>query len=158
MPSTSPIAASLPVAGMTISIGNAGSPEVFTVIANVTDYSQAMKQTIVMVTNVGDNYVRRQPTLLDPGTPTFKIFWIPEEATHRNSNNGGGSNADGLRFLFINRLLRDFQIGYPADANGNTETDAFKAFTTDFGITGKTGGVFEANITLGINDQAPSFV
>lgn len=157
MPSTSPIAASLPVAGLTISIGNAASPEVMSVIANVTDYSQAMKQTIVMVTNVGDAYVRRQPTLLDPGTPTFKIFWIPLETSHRNSNNGGAI-ADGLRFLFIQRLLRDVQIGYPADPNGNTETDAFKAFVTDFGITGKTGGVFEANITLGINDQAPSFV
>src|SRR5579871_752843 len=157
MPSTSPIAASLPVAGLTISVGTAGSPESFSVIANVQDYNQAMKQTVVMVTNVGDTYVRRQPTLLDPGVPTFKIFWIPEETSHRNSA-GGGSVAAGLRYLLINKLLRDYQIGYPADPNGNTETDAYKAFVTDFQVTGKVGGVFEAQVTLGINDQAPSFV
>ncbi len=157
MPSTSPIAASLPVAGLTISVSTSGSPESFSVIANVQDYAQAMKSTVVMVTNVGDNYVRRQPTLIDPGVPTFKVFWIPEETSHRNSA-GGGSVAAGLRYLMLQKLLRDWQIGYPADANGNTATDAFKAFVTDFAITAKVGGVFEAQITLGISDQAPSFV
>ena len=157
MSSTSPIAASLPVSGMTISIGTSGSPDSFSVIANVQDYSQAMKSTIVMTTNVGDTYARRQPTLIDPGAPTFKIFWIPAEVSHRNSPDNG-SVAAGLRYLMIQKLLRDIQIKYPPDANGNVETDAFKAFVTDFGITGKVAGVFEAQITLGISDQAPSFV
>lgn len=156
MSSTSPIAASLPVSGMTISVGTAGSPDSFAVIANVEDYAQAMKSTVVMTTNVGDTYVRRQPTLIDPGAPTFKIFWIPEEVTHRNSPDSGSVPA-GLRYLMLNKLLRDVQIGYPADANGNKATDAFKAYVTDFGVTGKVGGVFEAQITLGISDPAPSF-
>jgi len=156
-PSTSPIAAQLPVEGLLVSVGTAGSPETLDVIANLTDYSQAMKSTIVLTTNVGDAYVRRAPTIIDPGEPTFTIFWIPMEATHRNSI-GGGAVAAGLRYLMLNKLLRDFQVSYPADANGNTEADAYKAFVTEFGITGKTADVFRASIKLGINDQSPFFV
>ena len=157
MPSTSTIAASLPVSGMTISVGTSGSPDSFNVIANVDNYQQAMKSTVVMVTNVGDTYVRRQPTLIDPGAPSFTIYWIPEEPSHRNSPDGG-TVAAGLRYLMLNKLLRDFKITYPADPNNNVGVDAFKAFVTDFGVQGKTGEVFRANITLGINDTAPSFV
>jgi len=142
---------------MTVSVGSAGSPETMSVIANVDNYSQAMKSTIVMTTNVGDSYARRAPTLIDPGAPSFTIFWIPEETSHRNSLNGGIISA-GLRYLMIQKLLRDVQIGYPADANGNTGTDAYKAFVTDFAISGKTADVFRAQITLGINDQNPFFV
>lgn len=155
--SASLLGADLPVAGLSVSVGTAGSPEGMSVIANAEDYNQAMKSTVVMVTNVTDTYVRRQPTVIDPGAPSFKIFWVPLEPSHRNSINGG-TQAAGLRYLMINRLLRDWQIGYPADANGDLATDAFKAFVTDFGITGKVAGVFEAQITLGINDSNPSFV
>lgn len=157
-PSVSPIAASLPISGYQLRVGTAGSPENMSYIANVQDYNQAMKSTIVMVTNVGDLYVRRQPTLIDPGAPTFKIFYIPEETSHRNSiNTVPVPVAAGLRYLFINQLLRDWQSQYPPDPNGNSPEDAYKAFVTDFGITGKIGGVFEAQCTLGINDSAPSF-
>lgn len=157
MPSTSPIAASLPVAGVTLTVFTAGSPTTPSIVANVQDYAQAMKSTIVNVTNVGDTYMRRQPTVIDPGQPTFKIFWIPEEVSHRNAADAG-LVAAGLRYLMIKKLLRQFEINYPADPNNNTPSDSFLAFVTDFGITGKVAGVFEAQITLGINDQNPYFV
>jgi hypothetical protein len=154
---TSSIAAALPVSGMTLSVGTAGSPDSQSVIANIEDYNQAMKSTVVMVTNVGDTFVRRQPTLIDPGEVTFKIFWIPLEPSHRNSADSG-TVAAGLRYLLLNKLLRNFEVTYPADPNGNVGVDDYKAFVTDFGVTGKVGGVFEASITLGINDAQPSFV
>ena len=93
MSSTSPIAAQLPIAGVTISIGTSGSPDSLSVIANVQDYNQAMKSTVVMTTNVGDTFVRRAPTLIDPGAPSFKIFWIPDETSHRNSPDNGTVSA-----------------------------------------------------------------
>lgn len=154
-PSTSPIAADLPVSGFQIRVGNASSASSFSYIANVQDYNRAQKSTVVMVTNVGDQFVRRQPTIIDPGAPTFKIFYIPEETSHRNAVNGGAVAA-GLIYLQINQLLRDWQAQYPPDPNGNSPEEAYKAFVTDFGITGKVAGVFEAQVTLGINDQAPS--
>ena len=155
MPSTSQIAASLPFQGTTISFGNAASPEAMSVVANVEDWNQSGKSTVVMVTNAGDTFARRQPTVIDPGAPTFKIFWIPLEPSHRNSNNGGGTVADGLRYIWINKLLRDVQINYPPDPNGDIATDAFKAFVTDFQITGKVGGVFEAEVEFTANDGNP---
>lgn len=155
MAGTSPIAAGLAISGLQISVGTSASPDSFAVIANVQDWNMASKSTVVMVTNVSDTYVRRFPTLLDPGAPSFKIFYLPDEVTHRNAADAGSVPA-GLRYLWINKALRDWKVSYPADANGNTPVDAFKAYVTDFGITGKTGGVFEAQITLGISDSAPS--
>lgn len=103
--STSPIAADLPVTGLLLGIGTSGSPDTVNIIANQSGYNQAMKSTIVMVTNVGDQFVRRQPTIVDPGEPTFSIFWVPEEVSHRNSPDNGTVTA-GLRYLMIKRLLR----------------------------------------------------
>ncbi|SRR5579885_2094872 len=155
MAGTSPIAASLPVSGLTIQVGTSGSPDSFATIANVQDWNMASKSTVVMTTNVSDTYVRRQPTLLDPGAPSFKIFYLPEEVTHRNAADAGSVPA-GLRYLWIQKALRDWQVHYPADANNNAPVDAFKAYVTDFQITAKVGGVFEAQISLGISDSAPS--
>jgi hypothetical protein len=155
--STSVLGASLPITGLTLSIGTSGSPDTLNIIANQEEYNQAMKSTVVMVTNVGDQFVRRQPTIVDPGEPTFKVFWVPEEPSHRNSPDAGAVTA-GLRYLLIKRLLRQTEVSYPADLNGNTPADSFMAFTTSFGITGKVAGVFEAQVTMGISDQNPFFV
>lgn len=156
MSSTSPIMDGLPVTGLTISVGTSGSPDTLNVIANATDYAQSMKSTIVMTTNVGDSYVRRHPTIVDPGEPAFTIFWIPEEVSHRNSADAGTVTA-GLRWLMINKVLRQVVVHYPADANGNAPSDSYESYFTEFGITGKTADVFRASIKLGISDQAPSF-
>lgn len=155
---TSQISAALGFQGLEICIGATGSPETFTIVSNVEDYTQAMKNTVVMVTNAGDNFVRRFPTVTDPGEPTFKIFWIPLEPSHRNSPESGGNIAAGLRYLCINKVLTDVQTRYPADANGDVATDAFKAYITSFQVTGKVAGVFEATVAFGISDQNPSFV
>lgn len=153
MPITSPIAAALPVAGLLLQVGTGGSPETFQTIANATDMALPVMADTVEITNVGDVWKRKIPTLLDMGKISFKLYWIPEEVTHRNSINGGSVGA-GLRYLFINKLIRDWQFVYP---DGNSSTDAFPAYVTEFAITGKTGHVFEATITL-TNSGAPQLV
>ena len=153
MPSTSLIADSTSVAGLLLQVGNASSPETMQTIANVTDFSLPVTAAVVDVTNVGDQWRRRSPTLNDMGKITFKIFWVPEEPTHRNSANGG-TVAAGLRYLLVNRLLRDWQAIYP---DGNQRTDAWPAYVTSFAITGKTGAKFEAAVELS-NSGAPSLV
>ena len=153
--STSPIAASLPVTGLNIFVNTAASANAPSIIYNVQDFARAQKSTVVMVTNVGNRFAKRQPTLIDPGVPTFKVFYIPDDASMRNSPDTG-AQAAGLIYLQLNLLLREFAAKYPADANGNVEEEAYFAFVTDFGITGKTAGVFEAAVTLGISDDNPS--
>jgi hypothetical protein len=153
MPSTSLQGPAIAVENLLLQIGNAGSPETMATIANVQDVNLPVIANVVDVTNVGDSWHRRIPTLHDMGKITFKIFWVMEEPTHRNSA-GGGSVGAGLRYLLINNLLRDFAFVYP---DGNSSTDAFPAYVTSFAITGKVAGVFEATIELS-NSGPPSLV
>ncbi len=153
MPSTSIIGPAFGTLGTLLQVGNSSCPESMNTIANASDLTLPVIAETVDVTNLGDLWRRRIPSLLDMGTIAFKIFWIMEEATHRNSVNGGSIGA-GLRYLLVNRLLRDFQFVYP---DGNNSTDAFPAYTTSFAITGAVGGVFTGDINLS-NSGAPSLV
>ena len=67
------------------------------------------------------------------------------EPTHANV-------ANGLRYIMINRELRDFKILYPDAA---TSSDVIPAYVTSFQVTGKVGNVYEGEITL-TNDGAPT--
>ncbi len=153
MAATSPIASALAVAGVLLQVGNNSSPETMQTIANVTDLSLPVMSEVADVTNVSDSWRRRFPTLHDMGKISFKVFWVMEEVTHRNSVNGGTVGA-GLRYLLVQSLKRDFQFVY---SDGNSSTDAFPAYVTSFAITGKVGGVWEASVELS-NDGAPSLV
>ena len=153
MASTSPIGSAIAVSGLLLQVGNNSSPETMQTIANLTDVALPVMSEVVDVTNVSDPWRRRFPTRLAMGKISAKLFWVMEEITHRNSANGGLVGA-GLRYLLINRLKRDFQLVYP---DGNSSTDAFPAYTTNFAITAKVGGVFEAAIEWS-NDGAPSLV
>lgn len=153
MSSTSAIGPAFGTLGTLLQVGNSSSPESMNTIANASDLTLPVMAEVVDVTNLGDLWRRRIPSLLDMGTIAFKIFWIMLEVTHRNSINGGTIGA-GLRYLLVNRLLRDYQFVYP---DGNSSTDAFPAYATSFAITGAVGGVFTASINLS-NSGAPSLV
>ena len=143
---TSPLGPALAVEGLLIQVGNGSSPETFSTIANATDLSEPVATDVVEVTNVGDSWKRRLPTLHDMGKIGFKVYWQPEDSTHNNGT--------GLRFFLINSLLRDYQFVYPGDPAA-PPTDAFPAYAVEFAIMGKVGGVFEATVTLA-NSGAPS--
>lgn len=153
MPSTSLIAPAIGALGTLVQVGNSSSPETMNTICNATDLTLPVIAEVVDVTNLGDQWRRRIPSLLDMGTIHFKIYWVMEEATHRNSINGGSVGA-GLRYLLVRQLLRDFQFVYP---DGNSSTDAFPAYTTSFSITAAIGGVYTADINLS-NSGAPQLV
>lgn len=153
MSCTSLIAPAIGTRGTLLQVGNGSSPETMQTIANATDLTLPVMSEKVDVTALCDLWRRRIPTLNDMGTIAFKIFWVMEEPTHRNSLNGGLVGA-GLRYLLINQLLRDYQFVYP---DGNNSTDAFPAYCTSFSITGAVGGVYTAAIELS-NSGAPSLV
>ena len=153
MSCTSSIGPAQTVTGMLFQVGNGSSPETMNTIANATDLTLPVKTDVVDVTAFCDQWHRKIPTLNDMGKITCKIYWVMEEPTHRNSVNGGTVGA-GLRYLLVNRLLRDYQFVYP---DGNSSTDAFPAYCTMFSITGKVGGVFEASAEFD-NSGAPSLV
>jgi hypothetical protein len=150
MPNTSLIAAGLPTAGLQLLVGNNSSPETFSVIANASELKLPTISEVVDVTNFGDLWRRRMPTIQDMGKIAFKIFWEMEEPSHNNST------PYGLRYLLINKLLRDWQIIYPNGPSGaGASTDAFPAYVTSFEIVAGIGKVFEGMIELS-NSGAPS--
>lgn len=151
MPSTSAVAAAVAVEGFILSMGNGASPEVFTQICNISDFTLPVKSDTVEVTNVGDKWKRRIATLMDMGTMTFKVFWVMTEPTHMNLISGA---VHGIRYNMINQIQANFKAVYN---DGFTSTDIFPAFVTQFAINGKVGGVFEATMDLS-NNGAPTLV
>jgi hypothetical protein len=145
--STSLINSAIEVTGALFGIGDGASPENFTIVANATDWSSPTKVETVDVTNFGDQWRRRKATLNDMGETKFKLFWVMTEPTHENVSGG-------LRYLMINRIKKDFGFQYP---DGHNSTDIIPGYITSFAVTGKVGGVFEAEITL-TNDGAPTLV
>ena len=147
--STSLVASAIAVEGMVLQISNGASPAVFNSICNVQDWNEPDTSETVDVTNVGDKWRRRISTLLDMGKMKAKIFWVMTEPSHQNAVNAG---IQGLRYIYSQQLLVQFQVVYP---NQNQSIDRFYAYVTGFQITGKVGGVFEAEIEFTANDGNP---
>ena len=159
--STSIYGQDLSVAGLLLQVANGASPDSFTTLANVSDLSLPLSCKTVDVTNVGNLWVAMAPTIHEMGKIAFKIFYIPEDPTMRNSN-PGGAVAAGLMWLFLNSNvvaanvqvgLRDWQMVFP---DGNDTLLAWAAFVTSFQITAKVAAVFEASMELTNNGTAPS--
>ena len=156
--STSPLGPAVSIAGLLLQVDNGSSPDTFQTIANVDSITYPMTCETVDVTNVGNLWKAMFPTLHNMGKIAFKIFWIPEEVTHRNAATAGSTGA-GLMWLFLNANaagnagLRDWQLVVP---DGNDSTIAFEAYVTSFSIDAKVGNVFTASIELTNNGVAPS--
>ena len=148
---TSPEGAAIETIGFQLMVGNALSPESFFNILNATKFKLPSKADVIDVTNYGDLWRRRIPTLLDMGEIAFTVYWVMTELSHHN---GPNSTAWGLRYMLVNRLLRDWEAVYP---DGNNSTDAFPAYVVNFEISGNIAGVYEANITLN-NSGQPTLV
>ncbi|HET9304877.1 MAG TPA: discoidin domain-containing protein [Candidatus Sulfotelmatobacter sp.] len=133
-------------AGMLLQVDN-GSGTFYTV-ANTTDFKIPSMAELVDVSEFGDLWRRRVPTLLDMGKITFKIFWVMEDSSHNNSS------AVGLRYLMLNLIKRTWRVVYP---DGLGSIDSFPAYVTNFEITGATGKVFEGSIELS-NSGSPTLV
>jgi len=147
MPTTSTLGPALQTVGLTLGVSSTDSPASFTTVANVSEISSPTMAEKVDVTNLGDTWRRRIPTLLDMGEVTLKLFWIPTDTTQANSS-------AGLRYLMLQKSHRYFQLSYP---DGLSSADVIPGYVTGYKISGKVGGVFEAEITLS-NSGAPTLV
>lgn len=144
-PFTSPLGSSLVFEGTALEVGIAGSPGSFVQIANVEDLNIPIKSDKVDVTNVGDHWHRRRPTLNDMGTITFKTFYQPADTTHDNVSGG-------LLYMQINQVLADWQVVLVDTA---ATTHAFPAYVTSSALTAKVGDVWHMANELS-NDGPPT--
>ena len=69
------------------------------------------------------------------------------EPSHRNQSGG-------LRYVLVNKLVRDFQLIYN---DGFSSTDVWPGYITGFQVTGSIGKVYEAEIEVS-NSGPPTLV
>jgi predicted secreted protein len=135
----------IPAFGTFLKIGDGGGPESFTTIAEVksiTGPTMSAKIDDVTTHSTGTPWREKLATLLDGGTLTFALNFIPTDATQ--------SFSSGLLRDFANRTKRNFKLVFP---NGAATTWAFAAFVADFKMNAPVDGVLDANLTLNVSGQ-----
>lgn len=131
--------------GTLLQIGDGGSPETFTTIAEVQDISgPSFSLDTAEVTSHGSTGGWKEyiGTLLDGGEVSFDINFLPTETTH--------GYASGLLKDMVNKTVRNFQIVFP-DAASTTWT--FAALITGFETSEPVGDQLSASVTLKITGQ-----
>lgn len=129
--------------GTLLKVGDGGSPEVFTTIAEVLDISGPEETTEVEdATNHGSpsGWEEVIPTIQSGGESNFEVNYIPAHATH--------DAITGLLADKRNKTLRNFKIVMP-DV-GNTE-ESFAAYVTKMGRTRNVKGKLIGSFTLRIS-------
>ncbi len=128
--------------GILLKKGNGGSPETFASVAEVKDIKPfKLKAETKETTHHGVSGAWRtfKPTLIEGGECTFKINFLPDDATHDFSA--------GLASDLINRQQRNYQIVLP---DTTSTTYQFAAIVTQFDPDGAVDGLLETDVTLKI--------
>jgi len=123
-----------------LKLGDGGTPEAFTTIAEVMDISgpelSADTEEVTSHSST-DGWKEKIITLLDGGDVTFELNFIPTGATH--------SYAAGLLKDLANRTRRNFQHVFP---NVGATTWSFSAYVTKFPVRAPVNGVLRVPVTL----------
>ena len=158
------IAIAIPAIGTLLQVGNGASPEIFNSIANVGDLTgpsvQAAVVDVTSHTAVSAPWRQKITTLLDPGTISFPLYFVPASGgptgvgTYMGHNFTGG----GLGNLFKNRGLTpgvpyNWKLVFP---DGVPTTYEFQAFISKFSLDAKVAGVLMGTIQLDLTG-VPSF-
>jgi len=153
----------IPAIGTLLQVGNGASPEIFNSIANIGDITgPGTSATVVDVTShtsVSAPWRQKIPTLLDAGTVTLPLYYVPSSGAPTGAGTFmGHSFTAGLGRLFINRGLSpgvpyNWKIIYP---DGLNTTDEFQAFVTKYSQKAPVAGVLTCDVELTITG-IPSF-
>lgn len=131
--------------GTLLKIGDGGTPETFTTIAEVTDINGiSLKSNTEDTTNHSSpgSFEEKIVTTLTMGPIKFGINFIPTAATH--------SYSTGLIKDWYNKTKRNFQLVFPD--TGHT-TWSFPSFVTLVDIKAPVKGKLPADVTLDITGQ-----
>ncbi|MBK8211571.1 MAG: hypothetical protein IPK78_18100 [Rhodospirillales bacterium] len=131
--------------GTFLKLGDGASSETFTTITEVKDIKgPALKLSIEEVTSHSSTagWIEKIGTLLEGGTVTFEMNWIPGHATQ--------SYSAGLLKDMVNRTLRNFQLVVPA---ASTLTWTIAAYVAEFQPDLKVKGAQVVSVTLELSGQ-----
>ncbi|MEM3453498.1 MAG: phage tail tube protein [Candidatus Hadarchaeum sp.] len=130
--------------GTYLKVGDGGSPETFTTIAEVKDITGPdFTLDTVEVTNQDSGHWKEFiPTLLAAGEVRFSVNFVPTDATQGYST--------GLLKDMVNRTKRNFKLVFP---DASSTTWSFSAYVTAFSPKAAVRDVLAADITLKITGQ-----
>lgn len=126
--------------GTLLKIGDGGSPENFTTIAEVTNITgPGGKTKMVDMTNHSSPsaFMEVVPATVDPGTYKLTVNFVPTAVTQ--------NYATGILRDWINRNKRNFQLVWPNTAGTYVQ---FAAYVTDFDQKAGVDGKLEADFSL----------
>lgn len=129
--------------GTKLQIGDGGSPESFTTIAEVTEISgPSLGADTADVTSHDSElneggFEEHIVTILRTGEVTFTINYIPTDGTHDASS--------GLLNDYQNKTLRNFKLVFPDSSN---TTWSFSAYVTGFEPSTSPSDQYDASVTL----------
>ena len=152
------IPAALAAEGTLLQIAQSGvSPAIYNTIANVGDITgPSISATVVDVTSHSSAAPWRQkiPTLLDPGTISVKLFFIPaSDGSFGVPNTPFGHNGtNGLLSVFKARTLNPYAFVF---TDGTTYF--FNAYCTKFSQVAMVAGVYEATVEFTVTGT-PDYV
>lgn len=137
-----PTVKNYPSFGTILKVGDGKSPQGFTAIGQVQSITMSgvtYKTADITTHDQGQAVERLRQTLLQLGTIQFSVVADPQAITHQ------WDPAIGIQWMFVNRIVRAFQI-ITTDPSGITrQFDAFyETVTEDFNVD----GVNKWNVTL----------
>jgi len=127
--------------GTLLKIGDGGTSESFTTIAEVGDIDgPSVEVNAIDVTSHSSANAMKEfvAGLIDPGEISFPINFLPTETTHDDS--------DGLWADMIARTLRNFEMVFP-----DTSECAFAALVTAMSLKEPVDDKLSADVTLKIS-------
>lgn len=144
----------IPAVGSILAVGNNGSPLLYNDVGNASNIKMGLKAEQADTTNMGTVWKQSIPTLLDAGTMTVELHFIPDSVGQDNTTGleGHGFSATGaLGDIFAGREIRPWKITWP-----DGTFYIFNAFILDYPIDANVTKDLMINMTLQITGQ-PTF-
>lgn len=134
--------------GVIFAIGDGGSPEAFTNVAEVKDFDgPSLDRNTYEVTHHSSPNRWREfiPGLRDAGETSFTLNWIPSDTTQDRTT--------GLLSHYLDDQIHNYRIIYP---DSGAEQITFPGIMTAFEPSAPVDGVLEAEVTIKIAGE-PTF-
>jgi len=134
--------------GVTINMGDGGSPEVFAALANVANIdgpgeSVETVETTHLASTGG--YREFRPHLKDAGEVTLTMHFDPTHATQDSTT--------GLKAKYDANTLTNFEIDLSTVFTGGENKVSFAAYVTNLGLAIAVDNIIERPVTLRVNGQ-----
>lgn len=131
--------------GCLLKAGDGAGTEVFTTIAEVTSFSYSgMEASFIDVTHMtSPNAIREViPSLIEPGTISFEMNFVPDSATH-----------DAIRTDLAARTKRNFKLVF---TDATPSTWSFSGYYKSFAVNGEVGGKLQASASIQLTAALPT--